>query len=99
VFAGLALVFLGLVITAFSAIPPEYGDPLVKRKADQLTRAALYTIGAFCISLASVGVSLAWLSVPGGEALYDCNLWLFVFELVCLVILVFGATFTLFQYS
>jgi hypothetical protein len=36
----------------------------------------------FAISLASVGLSLAWLAAPGGNILYRIALWLFVAELL-----------------
>lgn len=77
---GLVLVFLGLVIAGYQGVPAD-APRTVKARAK---RAGLPTVAVFGLSLANVGVNLAWLAAPGGDCLYRIAIWAFVAELLAL---------------
>ena len=74
--AGLLLVFLGIVVSAFrsysAAVPPAATAPY--------RRAGGAILAAFLLGLSSSAVSLTWLLSPG-RGLYDAALVLFFVEL------------------
>jgi uncharacterized membrane protein len=86
--AGLVLVFLGLVVVAYQAFPGDTPDAVRKRRRSSVPMVLI----VFALSLASVGLSLAWLAVPGGHLLYTVNLWLFVAELLGILVIAVAAT-------
>lgn len=44
-------------------------------------------IPVFALSMASIGMSLAWLALPAGRLVYDMNIWLFAAELLAITAL------------
>jgi hypothetical protein len=85
---GLVLVFLGLVITGYQSVPAD-APKAVRNRA---RRAGPPILFVFALSLASVGLSLAWLAAPGGDLLYHVAIWTFVADLLGLFALAAGMT-------
>jgi hypothetical protein len=85
--AGLVLVFIGLLRPAFRetwATGPKSAATVEqwKKALDGLRLALQIAIFAIPLVFASVGLSLAWLAIPGGHELYVVNIWLFVAALL-----------------
>lgn len=102
--AGLVLVFLGLLLPAFreawaagarSTDTPEQWSKVM----DGLRWAVRVALLALPLSFASVGLSLAWLALPGGPALYHANIWLFVAELIAVFVLAVVAIIALLRFG
>src|SRR5919109_4330775 len=75
--AGFVLVFLGIVITSFLSFPPETSR-LVRPR--YLWTAAI-SIAAFCLSLATVALGIAWLAYGQSGAVYHWTIGLFFAQL------------------
>jgi uncharacterized membrane protein len=88
---GLVLVFLGLVIASYQSVPAD-APKSVKARA---RRAGPPIVVVFALSLASVGLSLAWLAASGGDLLYHIAIWVFAAELLALFGLAVGMTWKL----
>ena len=87
--AGLVLVFLGLVVAGYAALP---GDSPAETKEPYRTTGSVLVV-AFVVGLGTVGASTAWLLRLGdNHALYILTVALFVLQLVALV---FGTFWTL----
>lgn len=85
--AGLVLVFLGLLLPAFhkawAADVESFNSFNEWEKVfNGLRLALILTLIALIFCFASVGLSLAWLTVPGGHDFYVGTIWLFVAELL-----------------
>lgn len=85
---GLVLVFLGLVIAGYQSVPADAPNA-VKARAK---RAGPFIVAVFALSLASVGLSLAWLAWPGGDLLYHVAIGAFAADLIALFVLAAGMT-------
>ena len=80
-FAGLVLVFLGVLVTAYQTGLGETSVTVLAR----FKRAAWLALAVFLLALAGVAVNAVWLAVDGGAALYGVTLGLFFAELAGLV--------------
>jgi hypothetical protein len=76
--AGLILVFLGVVLSTVGSYPGDTPDA-VRRP---FRRAAWATTFVFALSLATVGLSLGWLTAESGVELYYATISLFSLVLV-----------------
>jgi hypothetical protein len=77
--AGLALVFLGLVVTTYQGFP---GDTPAKVR-DRYRNVAMGVLIAFVVGLGCVVVGTSWLVIrPREHGLYAAVLWLFGAQLV-----------------
>jgi hypothetical protein len=83
--AGLILVFIGILITTYQAIGGGLGQASPYDKGRLITLLWI-AVGLFAWTLISIGLGLLWLALPGGNRLYDVNLWFFVADLVLLVL-------------
>jgi hypothetical protein len=108
VLAGLVLVFLGIAISGLqkALTPIEESASGWKKFWSGLANWALasawlavYLLAAaiFALSMASIGLSLAWLTIPAGRVVYDVDIWLFAGELLAIAML--GALVLLLFYS
>jgi hypothetical protein len=89
-FAGLILVFLGVVITGYKAYP---GD-MPKRLLAPYRRATAAILVVFALSLTSTALSLAWLATGGGGGvLYGAVLWTFFSVLALSFLVAIGTTY------
>ena len=75
--AGLTLVFLGIVVSAYQSAAAGTSKRVLKRYTNPI--ALLFA--TFVLSLTSVGLSLAWLALDGGHAFYVLVVVLFIVEL------------------
>ena len=80
-FAGLVLVFLGVLVTSYQTLLGQVGKDTLSR----FRTASWLALGVFVLGLASVTVSTLWLVVGGGECFYQATLSLFFAELVGLL--------------
>ena len=80
-FAGLVLVFLGVLVTSYQTSLGQTSIATLER----FRRAAWLALGVFLVALASVAAGAAWLATDGGTALYDATLALFFAEIAALV--------------
>jgi len=74
--AGLLLVFLGIVVSAFQS----YSAATPAAATAPFRRAGRAILAAFLLGLAAAAVSLAWLLSPG-DGLYDASVVLFCVQL------------------
>src|SRR4051812_33873660 len=79
--AGMTLVFLGLIVTAFRALP---GDTV------QAVRARYRTLvwpifGVFAVEAATIALGVMWLALAGGDLVYAFALVFFWIELAGMV--------------
>jgi hypothetical protein len=81
--AGLILVFLGVLVSMYQALPATATDTA---KAPY-KRYSSFAFGAFLISVASLGLGIAWLAVPGGSGLYHVEIAVLVIQIVALALL------------
>ena len=88
---GLVLVFLALVIAAYQGLRGDVPGT-VKARA---RAAGPYVLVVFALCLASVGMSLAWLALPGGDCLYHSIIGVFVAQLSAIFLLAVGMTIKL----
>jgi hypothetical protein len=70
---------------------PEVADTLLEKTYKRLERAINLGSIALLLGLADIGLSLAWLALPGGHGLYIVSIWLFVLELFAIMVVVFFA--------
>ena len=84
---GLVLVFLGLVITAYQALPRD--TPKVVR--DKRRKPVWPVLGLFVLCVTSIALGFWWLEADGNSALYAANNAFFAAELAGIV-LVAGCT-------
>jgi hypothetical protein len=102
--SGLVLVFLGLLIQALHQAVHAYftvldSDSVRGARLERLTRLVKtlqllngLALAAFFLSLASVGLSLAWLLSHGGGLLYRINIGSFAVELGFVFVIAAWAT-------
>lgn len=102
--SGLVLVFLGLLIQALHQAVHAYFTVLESdggrgERLDRLTRLVKtlqllngLALLVFFLSLVSVGLSLAWLLIPGGRWLYWINIGWFAVELGSVFLIAATAT-------
>jgi hypothetical protein len=102
VLAGLVLVFLGVIISSLHEAVKDFEsgeapETSTWRKIfSGLAKAAIalawivvfyLVVPVFAVSMASIGLSLAWLALPAGGVVYDVDIWLFVAELLLITAL------------
>jgi hypothetical protein len=80
--AGFTLVFLGVIITRYEETVPGASA----RVRGKFSGPAGGLLGAFVLSLVTVGVSFAWLVVDGGHSFYIVVIVLFVVQLLATTI-------------
>jgi hypothetical protein len=76
--AGFTLVFLGVIITRYEETVPGAST----RVRGKFSGPAGGLLGAFVLSLMTVGVSFAWLVADGGHSFYVIVIVLFVVQLL-----------------
>ena len=64
---GLAVVFLGLLVTSVGAL----GMDSVASVRARRKRPVWFVLGLFCVSVASLALGFWWLESGGGNPLYD----------------------------
>jgi uncharacterized membrane protein len=75
-FAGLVLVFLGILVSSFESYDRE-GKTAAQPKFEP---AAWGSVGAFCLGLASVILALSWLLASPNDGLFVPVVVVFLFE-------------------
>lgn len=80
--AGLTLVFLGIVVSAYQSTVAGTSKRVLKRYTNPI--ALLF--GTFVLSLTCVGLSLAWLLLDGGQAFHRLIAVLFVVQLAVVAV-------------
>lgn len=78
---GFALVFLGLLISAYQSYPADAAKAV--RAASRQTAWAVFAVFPLCV--ATICVALAWLLLPESVALYWIAIGMFATELVAIV--------------
>jgi len=79
---GLVLVFLGLVIAAYQALPRD----TPKAVRDKRSRPVWPVLGIFVLCVTSIALGFWWLEADGNSALYAANNAVFAAELVGIVV-------------
>jgi hypothetical protein len=79
--AGLVLVFVGVLVTAFQTLLGHAPEATLNR----FKRASWLGVIVFCEALSGVAASAAWLIAGGGRCLYFAVLVLFFVQLVALL--------------
>jgi hypothetical protein len=88
--AGLILVFLGVVIAGYQGYPGDTASRLLTPY--RLATGAILAV--FALSLASAGLSLAWLTGRGGGgALYEAAVGTFFAQLVGIFLVAVGTVY------
>jgi uncharacterized membrane protein len=85
VLAGLLLVFLGIVVSAFRS----YSAAVPAAATAPYRRAGRAILAAFLLGLSSSAVALVWLLSPG-RALYDATIVLFFAQLATVAVSAVG---------
>jgi hypothetical protein len=75
--AGLTLVFLGIVASAYQSAVAGTSKRVLKR----YTNPIILLFATFVLSLTCVGLSLAWLALDGGQAFHRLIAVFFVVQL------------------
>jgi hypothetical protein len=87
-FAGLVLVFLGILVSTYQTLLGK----TTQTTLDRFRRASRLSLGVFVVALAGVAVSTCWLIVGGGDTFYGITLGLFFLELAALTAVAVYAT-------
>jgi hypothetical protein len=87
--AGLVLVFLGVLVTAYQTL---LGSSVRTATLERFRRAAFVALVVFLTGLASVTVSTSWLVLGAGRSFYGAVLVLFFLELAALAVVAVYAT-------
>lgn len=87
-FAGLVLVFLGILVSTYQTLLGQ----TTQTTLDRFRRASRLSLGVFVVALVGVAASSCWLIVGGGDTFYGITLGLFFLELVALAAVAVYAT-------
>ena len=80
--AGLVLVFLGIVVTAYQSFPGDTPDKVVSG----FRSAAMLTLGTFVLGIGCVALATLWLLTRNNAFLYAAALTVFAAQLLLLLV-------------
>jgi hypothetical protein len=86
--AGLVLVFLGVLVSAYQSLLGKISEKTLQR----IRTATEIALGVFAFCLAVVALGIVWLVIPGGHCFYVAVVVSFFVELGTLVALAWYAT-------
>jgi hypothetical protein len=86
--AGLVLVFLGVLVSAYQTLLGRVREDILGR----FRNAAWLSLGVFTLALASLALAVSWLDVDGGHRLYVVIVGGFFLELAALFAVAVYAT-------
>src|SRR5712691_5409238 len=92
--AGLVLVFLGVLVSMYQALPADATDTA---KAPY-RRYSSFAFGTFLISVSSLALGIAWLAAPGGSDLYHAAVVVLAIQLFALSLVAGLVTWDVFFY-
>lgn len=87
-FAGLVLVFLGVLVTSYQSLLGRVSDATLER----FRNATWISLGGFVAGVLNVALGIAWLVADGGDAFYAVVVAVFFVELAALAFAAWYAT-------
>jgi hypothetical protein len=88
--AGLVLVFVGILVTAYQGLIGKEG--ISDKTLDRFEGAAWVSFAVFCLALLSLALGVVWLDWDGGQTFYKVVVAIFFVEVVALGLAAFYVT-------